>query len=563
MKISYKLFIFFLCLFISINPLTAYSKDSSKNSDFSLQILHFNDIHSAESINMSFSYNNTSFQNKAGGFPRLIEAVKNTKKEKNSITIFAGDLFQQGYPLFSYTKGSLDYKLLCMTSPLIMTLGNHEIYETDTGILENLITNIEKNKSKCNIDIVLANAEFKNNKIQNSIKPYIIKEFSGEKVAFIGVTVYDSAFKNIQGVKVTNPYTAISNIVKKLKKDEINKIVVISHTGIEEDKLVAEKISDIDIITGGHSHTIQGDFSKLNITSSENNYPLINKKNNTYIVTAGHHGLILGNITLYFDKSGRIKNSKNQYKMLIDYTDNKSLNKKLKRIENAELIYENKKAVKKTAGTYKNISNMMNKTAGYAFDNLTALKAGMSFSIDNHFSSSLGTMASKAIYFTALYENKNPDLAVINNGAVRTGINRGKITNGILEQALPFENNLYAVKLKGSVILDYIRNSSYNLIKNKKVNPYPSIYGAKFKYSISKNKITEQYILKNNKWQKFHNNKNYTVIMSSFVLDSYEPFKKNALKIEKISITDKLSYKNFIKNNSPVKAENDYIIIEN
>lgn len=561
MNIIYKsIFILLLSIFFLNIPSLTFSAVREENNNFSLQILHFNDIHSSQSINMNFSYDNITFQNKAGGFPRLIEAIKNTKKEKNSVVIFAGDLFQQGYPLFSYTKGELDYKFLCMTSPLIMTLGNHEIYETDNGILEKLITNIEKNK--CSIDIVLANAEFENKNIQKNIKPYIIKEYNGEKVAFIGITVYDSAYKNIKGVKITNPYTALSNIIKKLKNDGINKIVLISHTGIEEDKLIAEKISDIDIITGGHSHTIQGDFSKLNISSSEKDYPLINKKNNTYIVTAGHHGLILGNITLYFNKNGKVINSKNQYKMLLDYTDNKSLNKNLNSLEHFALTHENKNALKKTASVYKNILSEMNKVISYANDNLTALKAGAGFSIDNHYSSSLGTMAAKAIYFASVKENIKPNMAVINNGAVRTVISKGKITNGILEQALPFENQLYAVTLKGNVILDYIKNSSYNLIKNKKVNPYPSIYGAKFKYSISKNKITEQNIFINNKWQKFDKNKNYTVIMSSFVLESHTAFKNNAIKIEKINATDKSAYKNFALTTSQIIAEKDNIIFE-
>lgn len=64
---------------------------------------------------MNFSYDNISFQNKAGGFPRIIEAVKNTKKDKNSVV-----------------------------------------------------------------------------------------KFDGEKVAFIGAAIYDTAFKNIKGIKVTN-----------------------------------------------------------------------------------------------------------------------------------------------------------------------------------------------------------------------------------------------------------------------------------------------------------------------------------------------------------------------
>lgn len=109
--------------------------DNNIDNNLSLNIYHFNDIHSAETFNMPLTIDNESVSAKAGGYPRFIEALSNSDKPAYTEVIFAGDMFQQGYPLFTYTNGKYDFDMLCMSSPDIITLGNHELYETDTGIL--------------------------------------------------------------------------------------------------------------------------------------------------------------------------------------------------------------------------------------------------------------------------------------------------------------------------------------------------------------------------------------------------------------------------------------------
>lgn len=43
--------------------------------------------------------------------------------------------------------------------------------------------------------------------------------------------------------------------VDKLKTLGINKIIALGHSGFETDKLIAKKVSGVDVVIGGHSNT--------------------------------------------------------------------------------------------------------------------------------------------------------------------------------------------------------------------------------------------------------------------------------------------------------------------
>jgi 5'-nucleotidase len=43
-----------------------------------------------------------------------------------------------------------------------------------------------------------------------------------------------------------------------LYKEGVNKIIILSHLGYEEDARLARSVAGIDVIIGGHSHTFMG-----------------------------------------------------------------------------------------------------------------------------------------------------------------------------------------------------------------------------------------------------------------------------------------------------------------
>ena len=107
-----------ISLFIIISA-CSNKADNNIDSNLSLNIYHFNDIHSSVTFNMPLTIDNNSVSAKAGGYPRLIEALSDSDKPAYTEVIFAGDIFQQGYPLFTYTQGKYDFDmiLICFVWP--------------------------------------------------------------------------------------------------------------------------------------------------------------------------------------------------------------------------------------------------------------------------------------------------------------------------------------------------------------------------------------------------------------------------------------------------------------
>lgn len=537
------------------------SCSQNSNDNLSLQILHFNDIHSSESFNIEITAADTNTAASAGGWPRFIQAVSSTETSPYKEIIFAGDIFQQGYPLFTYTNGRYDYDMLCRVSPTIITLGNHELYETDTGVLSSFFDYIIQGKDNCSFDIVLANVKFDNKTIQNSIKPYIIKQYGNQSVAYFGVTTAESGFNNITGMKVSDPFETAGKIISEIKAQGINKIIAVTHLGFEEDKKLALLYPDIDLIIGGHSHTIQGDFSEIGVSSYEKKYPFKADNSSTYIVTAGYQGLILGNLNISFNQEGNVSLINASPKMLINPLDNNTLNNKISGSKNALLINENVTAATEIENIYSSIALDINKVVGETLDNLYTLKVNPDYSYDDHYASSLGTVFSKALYVAAANQNYNADLALINTGALRINIQKGSITYGMLNQAAPYANDLYVIEIKGSAINEFIQFSVYNFINSNNVNSFPCLYGAKFKYDADNNILTEKKILNGSEYINIDDNKIYKVVLSSYVYQNEEIINNNAVSAVKIDMTDKQAYTDYIIKYSPLEKIADPIII--
>ncbi len=536
---------------------------SLQNSNLSLNIYHFNDIHSSVTFDSEITLpDNTTFKAKAGGYPRLIQALNTVEKHLYTEIIFAGDIFQQGYPLFTYTNGRYDYDMLCRTSPDIITLGNHELYETDTGVLNTFFNYIIQGRDNCSFDIVLANAVFDNETIQKEIKPYIIKEYGNNKVAYLGLTTNESGMNNIKGVHISDPYETAKEIVNQLKSKGINKIIAVTHLGIEQDKLLAEMVPDIDLIIGGHSHTILGDYSAINIKSYDKNYPIQVNSGSSYIVTAGYQGLILGNIKAEFNTEGQMIVNESRPKMLFNPFDNVSLNNEISKYNNILLIGENTEALTEIENIYSSISIDINKPVGETLDDLYTLKVNPDYDYNDHYASSLGSVLSKALYNTAYSLNYPVDAAFINTGALRINIPKGIITYGLINQAAPYSNDLYVLDVYGKDIVKYVETSITNFLNLNDVNSFPCMYGMSFKYNADNYTLTEKKVtLNNNQIADIDDNKIYKIAVSSYLYENNEVFKNNSLAAVKLNMTDKEAYTDFIIKNSPLKTIIDPVII--
>lgn len=89
-------------------------------------------------------------------------------------------------------------------------------------------------------------------KLPEGIKPFIIKEISGLKIAIVGVTSVVQ-LKERQ-YSMLSPEESIKKALLELKEQEFNFLILLSHMGIDKDKELAGLFPEIDVIIGGHSH---------------------------------------------------------------------------------------------------------------------------------------------------------------------------------------------------------------------------------------------------------------------------------------------------------------------
>ena len=214
-----------------------------------LTILHSNDLHGdflAEHIDEKL----------IGGVSLLSGYINDVrKKEKNVVYAIAGDMFR-GSIIDSEYQGLSTIEIMNMLSPDIVTIGNHE---TDYGIGQLLFL------EKCaKFPIVNANLHIRTNNAR-LFKPCRILKIDGMKVLFIGILTEEviSQTKNdgMIGslIDVEDAAKAIAKICNMYNSIDIDFTVLLTHIGFEEDKKLAsllDKSLGVDIIIGGHSHTL-------------------------------------------------------------------------------------------------------------------------------------------------------------------------------------------------------------------------------------------------------------------------------------------------------------------
>jgi 2',3'-cyclic-nucleotide 2'-phosphodiesterase (5'-nucleotidase family) len=162
-------------------------------------------------------------------------------------------------------------------------------------------------------------------------KHYIIKRIGNYRIGILGV-ISESAFTffpkdNISKLKIHDVNKTLKRFINILReKEKVDLIVVLSHLGYETDKLVAEKVSDIDIIIGGHSHVLLRKPVKIN---------------NTIILQPGEKGQYVGVFTINMN-TGAMTNR--MLPLTKDTKDDKRIrqliNKYTKELKNAAKILE-------------------------------------------------------------------------------------------------------------------------------------------------------------------------------------------------------------------------------
>ncbi|AYC29977.1 bifunctional metallophosphatase/5'-nucleotidase [Paenisporosarcina cavernae] len=167
---------------------------------------------------------------------------------EDCFTLDIGDFIDRSHPFTDATAGKGNSQLLLETNYDFITIGNNEGITLSKEELEQLYPK--------DMTVLVANLEAKQGEAPTWLHTSAIRVTKkGTKIGFIGVTAPYPLFYEVLGWKISDPLEALSNEMKKLRK-EVDIIVVLSHLGIHQDEVIAERFPAVDIIFGAHTHHI-------------------------------------------------------------------------------------------------------------------------------------------------------------------------------------------------------------------------------------------------------------------------------------------------------------------
>lgn len=428
-------------------------------ADFELNILHINDFHSRiEAINKFDSTCSTEEAGKNecfGGIARMKSAIDTRRNElagKNILTLDAGDQFQ-GSLFYTTYKSAPIAEFMNGIGFDAMEIGNHEF---DDGP-EELAKFIEALKFPMISGNTLAGLD---SPVADKFKPYIIKEFGSEKVAVVGVLATDTDETSSPGDSIlfAEPIGYLKEAVKEIEAQGVNKIVLLSHVGYEEDKRIAAAVDGIDVIVGGHSHTLLSNTDE----KAAGPYPTLVKNpsgKDVPIVTAYSYSKYLGDLKVVFDDAGAVKSAEGAPKLLdASVTPDAGYTAKV-----AEL-----------AGP---IEDLKKKEIGE-----TAEMIEGSREVCRVKECTMGNLVADAMVDRV--KDQGITIAIQNGGGLRASIDAGTVSMGEVLTVLPFQNTLATFRLKGSDIVAALENGLSQIQDG--AGRFPQVSGLKYSFDKSK-----------------------------------------------------------------------------
>ncbi|ADY66878.1 MULTISPECIES: 5'-nucleotidase C-terminal domain-containing protein [Rhizobium/Agrobacterium group] len=512
-------------------------------ADYELNILHINDFHSRiESINKFDSTCSAEEEGKNecfGGAARLLTAINQTRdalkaQGKNVLLLNAGDNFQ-GSLFYTTYKGTVEAEVLNAMKFDAMTVGNHEFDDSEDGLAGFL--------DKVQFPVVTANVVASAaSKIGDRVKPSIVLEVGGQKIGIVGAVANDTAELATPGPNITiaEDVAKISEQVQKLKGEGVNKIIALTHVGYPRDLEFIAKIPDVDVVVGGHSHTLLSNTDQ----KAEGPYPTLVDNPGGYkvpVVQAGQYSKYLGDLRVVFDDSGVVKESKGD-PILID-SSFKPDEATLKRIDELKAPIEALKS--KVVGTSEGPIEGDRKVCRVK-------------------ECSMGNLVADATL--ARVKDQGVTIAFANSGGLRSSIDSGDVSMGEVLTVLPFQNTVATFQLKGEDIRAALENGVSQI--DDGAGRFMQVSGMKYSFDRSKpagSRVTAVEVKEGDAFVPLDPAKTYTVAANNYVRtggDGFKVFATKAINAYDFGPNLEEAVAAYITANSPYKPFTDGRITE-
>ena len=395
--------------------------DEPKPLDGKTVILHTNDVHGSIELYAK------------------VAAMKGDYEAQGAQVILAdaGD-YSQGTVYVSVNKGKDAVTMMNAAGYDVATIGNHEF---DYGYAQ-----LKSNLDSAAFKVVCANVLQDGSPVFDA---YTMINKGGVQVAFVGLETPEAQTKAnpalIQGLTFLagdEMYAAVQTQVDAARTDGADIVIVLSHLGVDSSSEpntsydLYKKVSGIDFIIDGHSHTV--------MTKGPEGEPIQST------------GTALNNIGVITIDNATKKIESNELIPIwhTEEVDGKNVT-----------VYDYTKSDETVANAAKAIIDPIDadydqKFAESAVD-LNGAKAPGNRTEETNLGDLITDAMMWAIKTKAPGVDMNNAVAITNGGGIRAAIAKGDITKKDVNTVLPFGNTLAVVYVKGSELLEALEVSTY------------------------------------------------------------------------------------------------------
>ncbi|CAD0202682.1 unnamed protein product [Chrysodeixis includens] len=353
------------------------------------------------------------------------------------------------------------------TSSILLSLGNHEFDHGLAGLIP-FLQNVTCPVLASNL-ILTKEPELQ---AQSNLMNSVVIDMNGTKIGIIGYLTPETksiAVKN--QVEFINEVIAVGKEATMLKNNGVNILIALGHSGYLMDMEIAKRVEDIDLVIGGHSHTLLWNGTAPDVEVPEGKYPTVVAQESgrlVPVVQAYAYTKYLGKLLLTFDKNGEI----------IKY-------------EGKPLVLDNSvpedPTVLKIVDRYReDITKLTEEVIG----NTSVIIDGESCRLKE---CTMGNVITDAMIhrYASVYDGlgwTDAPIAILHGGGIRSSFHYSKlpsnITKGEVIQVLPFDATVIKVDIVGADILKMLEHSVDNYNERFPTGEFLQMSGMKVVYEL-------------------------------------------------------------------------------
>lgn len=469
-----------------------------------------------------------------GGDAREATLVKQIRADSpNSLLLDDGGRFT-GTLFHRFFVGEDNVQIMNAIGYQAMALGNTEFDNGDEKLAQ-FITDLA-------IPVVSANIDArKSDLLAGKIKPSTVIEVGGQKIGIIGLITADTPRLSSpeKSLVFNQNYTAVvQKEVAALNKQGVNKIILLSQLGYDQDQKLAPQLSGVALIVGGRTRTVLSNTSK----ETQGPYPTVVKGSTgdqVLIVQAGGSLRYVGRIDIEFDSKG-VPTKWNGDSVLLDTSiqEDKDI-KGLINDLNDQVTKESARVLKTPDGTDVTVTTAINDLKNCR---------GQECAIGN-------------LVADAMRAKTGAQIAIMNVGGMRgDGLAAGSVQVGEIYQLLPYSNRLSTFKLSGADIATALANGVSTVGAASGTGRFPHVSGLRYTYDASKpptNRIVNIEVLDQDgtTYKPLDPNVIYTVASNDFMRkggDGYQVFSDKGIDALDLDLFLDDMLVEYVKANSPL-----------